>query len=92
MKLLNALPLASEFYPCRRLLHPVQFIENFRVAAECPNGAPQRTPAACTRILPLGVRARKKSASHPPVIDPTTLANCTKMVAVNPATAKPMWN
>src|SRR5580692_12964428 len=46
------------------------------------NGAPHSTPAACTMMRPRGVRVLKMSASHPPVIDPRTLANCTKIVAV----------
>src|ERR1039458_1527565 len=54
------------------------------------NGAPHKTPVACTRMRPRGVFVRRKSASHPPVREPRTLAAWTKNVAVNPATASPM--
>ena len=56
------------------------------------NGAPPRTPIICTAMRPRGVRRRNVSASQPPTGAPAMLASCTKIVAVSPAIASPMWN
>ena len=56
------------------------------------NGAPPSTPIICTARRPRGVRRRHVSASQPPTGAPAMLASCTKIVAVRPAIASPMWN
>ena len=56
------------------------------------NGAPHSTPIICTAMRPRGERRRSVSASQPPTGAPAMLASCTKIVAVSPAIASPMWN